>query len=459
MDLERVYLKLPISLQNMGCSLHGLRLRLSRYNSRFHGLLREAEERTFWPPERIIEFRHRRLADYVKHCAETIPFYRKRFRGIGLDPASIKCLEDLGNIPITSKEEIQDHYQEMLSDAVDRRRCLIAHTSGTTGGGLRFALTPEAYREQWCIWWRYRRWHRVDLGTWCGYFGGRSVVPLSQKSPPFWRYDYVGGQILFSGYHMSPETLESYVEELRRRRPEWLNGYPSLLALLATYLVETGGSLGYQPRLVTTLAESLLPHQSLLIEKAFGVRPKQHYGMAEGVANISECPRGRLHVDEDFSAVEFLPTSDPVVYRLVGTSFSNLALGFLRYDVQDLARLSQEECDCGRPGRVVEAIDGRREDYVILKNGARIGRMDHIFKDLVNIREAQIYQQTPGVVIFRVVPGRYYNGRDESLLRAEGAKRLGQDTEIIVDYVASISRGPTGKLRFVLSDIPEAKIS
>ena len=32
-------------------------------------------------------------------------------------------------------------------------------------------------------------------------------------------------------------------------------------------------------------------------------------------------------------------------------------------------------------------------DYVVLSNGAVVGQLDHIFKNLVNIREAQIYQK------------------------------------------------------------------
>jgi len=458
MDLEAVYLKLPTFAQNWACTLEGFRILRNRYNAEFRTLLREAEERTFWPADRIIEFRNRRLANFVRHCAETIPYYRRHFREWGIAPDQVRSLEDLKSIPVLTKAEIQEHYQELLSEAVPPSQRIIAHTSGTTGGGLRFATTLRAHREQWAVWWRYRRWHGIDLGTPCGYFGGRSIVPPSQSKPPFWRYDHVRHQILFSGYHMSPDTLPFYIQELRRRQPPWLNGYPSLLALLAAYIVENGIDLGYQPRWITVVAESLLPQQSQIIEKAFGVRPKQHYGMAEAVANVSECELGRLHVDEDFAAVEFLPTDEPGVYRVVGTAFSNPAVGFLRYDVQDRVTLDEQPCPCGRPGRVVASLDGRQEDYVILKNGARVGRMDHIFKDLINIREAQIYQRRPGEVIFRVVRGTHYSEEDERRLRAEAVKRLGTDTTIVIEYVQSLTRGPTGKLRFVVSEIPEGKL-
>ena len=151
-----------------------------------------------------------------------------------------------------------------------------------------------------------------------------------------------------------------------------------------------GVDLGYHVRWVTVGGENLLKGQEEVMTRAFGIRPLQHYGLAEAVANISQCERGRLHVDEDFAAVEFLPEESGQGHRIVGCNFTNLATPLLRYDTGDVVTIDEQGCGCGRPGRVVAAIDGRREDYVELGNGARVGRMDHVFKDMTNIREAQI---------------------------------------------------------------------
>ncbi|MFZ2957625.1 MAG: hypothetical protein WA705_12100 [Candidatus Ozemobacteraceae bacterium] len=144
-----------------------------------------------------------------------------------------------------------------------------------------------------------------------------------QRQPPFWRINYPGRQIRFSGFHMSPDNLCSYVGELHRRRLPWIHGYPSHLALLAGHLLDKGRDLGYQPKWVTTGSENLLPHQIGLIEKAFGCRPRQHYGISEGVVNFSECECGRLHVDEDYAAVEFIPQPDGPGMKIVGVNFTN----------------------------------------------------------------------------------------------------------------------------------------
>jgi phenylacetate-CoA ligase len=460
LDLEAIYQRLPITLQHAGCSLVGWRTERTRYDDTFARIFEEALARSRWSVEDVATFRDRRLVAHLERAVQTSSFYRRRFQDAGLAPSDVRSMADLASLPILAKDEVQDHIEDIVSTGMSGTRTRLVHTSGTTGGALRFPVTARAVQEQWATWWRYRSWHGIRRGTWCALFAGRSVVPSSQKEPPFWRVNYPGRQLLFSGYHLSPTNLPAYVGELQRRRPPWLHGYPSLLALIAAHLIEADADLGYQVRWVTTGAENLLPHQADLLERAFAVRPIQHYGLAEGVANLSQCELNSLHVDEDFAAVEFVPTGRGNAYRIVGTNFMNPATPLLRYDTQDVAALRDDgSCACGRPGRVVERVDGRLEDYVVLGNGARIGRMDHIFKDMVNIREAQIHQDRPGEITILVVRGRAFDRGDEQVLLRETKKRVGDGARVGIAYVDSLPRSPTGKLRFVVSELTEASIA
>lgn len=284
-------------------------------------------------------------------------------------------------------------------------------------------------------------------------------MPVERRRAPYWRYNVPGRQVLFSGSHISADTWRAYVAELARRRLVWLHGYPSLLALLAGFLIEHREPIGYEVRWITTSAENLFPAQADLIERAFGVRPRQHYGMAEGAANASECPEGRLHVDEDFAFVEFLPVDRQRGYRVVGTNMANRAFPLVRYDVGDIAQVSGRTCGCGRPGRIIDAIDGRREDYVVLPNGAMVGRLDHIFKDQVRVREAQIYQPDLTRVVLRLVSADDFTSRDEQVLLTSARTWLGTSLRIEVEHLTSLPRTSSGKLRFVVSDVTESRLN
>ena len=53
--------------------------------------------------------------------------------------------------------------------------------------------------------------------------------------------------------------------------------------------------------------EKLFDYQKVEIEEIFEVKVIQHYGLAEGVANISELVNGKLVPDQDFCYTEFIP--------------------------------------------------------------------------------------------------------------------------------------------------------
>ena len=435
--LAKIFEALPVGLQQVACHVEGWRIVRHRYGGEFPRLLAAVEARSFWTREQMDEYQSWRLGTFLEHARQHTAYYA----GQRMDQPW----------PVLDKLTVQGRTAEFLADGYGRG-AQQAHTSGTTGAGLRFPVTRRAHQEQWAIWWRYRHWHGIQFDTWCGYFGGRMVVPMDATAGPYWRDNAAGRQILFSGQHLREDTLPEYVAELRRRQPPWLHGYPSLLALVAEYLVARGEDLGYPVRWVTTGAENLLPHQAAVLKRAFGLPPRQHYGMAEGAANISECERGGLHVDEDFSVVEFLPAEEAGVYRVIGTNFTNLAMPLVRYDVGDRVRLSALGCGCGRPGRVVESIDGRAEDYLWLDDGTRLGRLDHIFKDATRIREAQIIQRERGEMTLRVVRGAGFGEADERQLLAETRYRVGAAMRVELEYVDRIERTRTGKLRLVLSE-------
>jgi phenylacetate-CoA ligase len=459
-DREAIYRTLPIPLQNVAVSLEGRRLIRRRYGPDYDREFLEAVGRMSMSTDDIQRYREARMRDFMVAAAHA-PFWRERFRTCGVDCRATDPFGELAKLPILSKELVKSDTRRIAVPDNGREKSVSCHTSGTTGSGLIFPATGAAERAQWAVWWRYRGWHGITRDTWCGYFGGRSLVPLAQRRPPYWRINVPARQLMFSGYHLTAETAGVYVAEMTKRRLEWLHGYPSLLALLAGYIVEQRLAPLPPVRVVTTGAENLSTRQRERIRNAFGAPVFQHYGQAEGTANISECEHGRLHVDEDFSFVEFVPAFEGgSACRIVGTNWTNPAFPLIRYDCGDLATLSEGACRCGRTGRLVERVDGRKEDYLILSSGARIGRLDHIFKDLVHVREAQIRQREPGRAVFRIVKGDGYDAAgEEKRLLTEARTRLGDETRIDIEYVAAIPRTRSGKLRLVVSEIPEGRIA
>lgn len=447
-----LYPRLPVWAQNVLVSLEGARLRWRRYGGDYDRIYGEVQRRGRLGRSELESEQRRRLAEFIARSSRS-PFWRQRFDEFGVSVGGDPMAE-LSKLPVVGKETVRTNRDAIATEPAGDEERVDVRTSGTTGSGLVFETTLTGEREQWATWWRYRSWHGVQRGTWCGYFGGRLVVPVDQEAPPFWRLNLPGKQVMFSTFHIREATAPEYAARIRRDRLSWLHGYPSALALLGHYVLED--DLGPFPsvEIVTAGAESLLSHQREVIESAFGAPVREHYGLAEAVANFSECPEGRLHVDEGFSWVEFIPIEGTDRHRIVGTNWSNPAFPLLRYDTGDVARLGSEGCPCGRPGRIVEDVDGRREDYVVLEDGTRIGRLDHVFKGMTRVREAQLYQPEVGKLVVRVAKGEEYDEKgEEEKLRRELDQRLGEGVDYSIEYVDRIERSGRGKLRFVVSDV------
>jgi phenylacetate-CoA ligase len=323
--VNNLYSRLPVFAQQVACDIHGAYMNYHFFGAKYGEILDAYIRRSFLSQEALREYRDRKLRNFIKYAVKTTPYYAKLFADYGISAEDVRCLKDVSKIPILTKNIVQDNVENLQSKVVTKNQKNLINTSGTTGTPISIYTTTIGLMELYAVWGRYYHWHGISPGQeWCAVFGARPWVDVLQKNPPFWRYNHFGKQILFSAFHMTQDNIKYYISEIRKRKPPWIQGFPSLINLLANYLIENNEDLGYPVKHVTLGAENVLPYHVIRIKQAFGVKPRRHYGLNEAVANISECELGKLHVDEDFSAVEFVPRDDGT-FLLTGANFTNPA--------------------------------------------------------------------------------------------------------------------------------------
>ena len=90
--------------------------------------------------EEIRLFQEACLRETIAYVADRSAFYRRLFEEHQIDPASIRTLEDLKRLPLTSKEDLQLHGEDFV--CVGKREIIdYVTTSGTLGDPVTFALT------------------------------------------------------------------------------------------------------------------------------------------------------------------------------------------------------------------------------------------------------------------------------------------------------------------------------
>lgn len=450
---QRLYPRLPVVLQNAACWYYGKKESGLRFGREFDSRLRQLLDSEKWGAGEIEAYQDEKIRALVRNAYENVPYYRERWKTLKIHPDDIRSRKDLFKLPILTKEDVRLNTDRLISQKVSKRDLVTRHTGGTTGKALHFYTTRQAIALQWAIWWRHRLRFGIAPGTWHANFTGHRVVPIQQSKPPYWRWNRPMRQALINMQSLLPNRIEAIVAFLNSRSFEFYSGYPSVVHMLASNAVEAGLRLTSRPRVIFTGAENILDFQRRDIEAFTGAVLTDQYGTTEGCANASSCPTFVYHEDFEFGVMEGIQREPADCSKtVVCTGFACDAFPFIRYEVGDSGVWKDGAgCPCGRNSSVLMRLEGRTDDYVITPEGAHIMRFDYLFKDSLNIREAQIIQDKLGEIRVLVVRRSAYATKDEMEIRRNIKSWVSPSLNVTFDYVNDIPRERNGKFRAVLS--------
>jgi phenylacetate-CoA ligase len=454
--VESIYPRLPVLLQNAACWYYGRKESRSRFGPEFDRHLRSLMGSEYWSAAEIEAYQDEKVRRLVRDAYENVPFYHDRWQALGITPDDVRSRRDLAKLPVLTKEDIRQNFERLLSRKANPADIVFKHTSGTTGKALHFYVSRSSIPLQWAVWWRHRLRFGVQPGTWHANFTGKRVVPLNQRKPPYWRWNHPMRQALLNMHHLTPAKIGSIVEFLNAHRFEFYSGYPSIVHMLAATARAAGLTLESKPRAVFTGAENMLDFQRRDIAAFTGAILTDQYGSSEGCGNASHCPAFVYHEDFEFGILEGVERAPGDPYRtILATGFASEVFPFIRYEIGDTATWQPEgtPCPCGRSGRVLTRIEGRKDDYVVTPEGARIMRFDYLFKDTMNVKEIQVVQRRLGEVTLLIVRRPEYNQKDEADLRREFARWVSSAMTLLFEYVEEIPREANGKYRAVVSQL------
>jgi phenylacetate-CoA ligase len=451
--VEQVYPRLPVFLQNAACWYYGKKEARVRFGSEFERRLQELLDSEKWSASEIEAYQNEKLRSLIRHAYDNVPYYRERWKALKISPDDICNRSDLRKLPVLTKEEVRQNVDRLVSQKTPRRVLLARSTSGTTGKSLHFYMTRETVAFEWAVWWRHRLRFGVAPGTWHANFTGKRVVPLQQRTPPYWRWNHPMRQVLINMQSLTRAKIASIVEMLNSQQLDFYSGYPSIIHVLALNATDLGLRLTSPPRLIFTGAENMLDFQRRDIHAFTGAILTDHYGCTEACGNASQCPEFVYHEDFEFCIMEGIERtpSDPAK-TIVCTGFACDAFPFIRYEVGDTAVWQDgKSCPCGRSSQVLLRVEGRTDDYVITPEGARVMRFDYLFKDSANVKEAQIIQEKLGEIKILLVRRSAYGTKDELAIRRDIQSWLSPSLAVKFEYVEEVPRERNGKFRAVLS--------
>ncbi|MGW2600302.1 phenylacetate--CoA ligase family protein [Streptomyces klenkii] len=360
-----------------------------------------------------------RLAGMVAYARTASPYYRELYRGLP------ERVEDPALLPVTDKKTLMGRFDDWVTDRditqekvqaftgdpdlIGQRflgKYLVATTSGTSGRRGLFVL-DDRYMDVGSA---------VNSRALVSWLGPAGILRLTARGGRFAQLVATGGHYAsFAGYSrvvreggrrgkllraFSVHTpMPQLVARLNAYRPAVVIGYTSTVMLLAAE--QEAGRLHIGPLLIEPAGETMTPHDTERIARAFRTTVRSAYAATECIYLSHGCAEGWYHVNSDWVALEPVdadhrPTPPgEFSHTVLISNLANRVQPFLRYDLGDSVLLRPDPCPCGSPLPAIR-VRGRAGDVLTFptSSGGRVSLSPLAFGTL--------FDRTPGIELFQI---------------------------------------------------------
>ena len=404
-------------------------------------------------PHSIKKIQEKKLKKLIYHAYQNVLYYQKLFDSLKIKPKDIRKIEDLQILPIISKKQLQDlPLKEKIAKNIDPKQCKSLATSGTTGIPLKMFFTLQDSTLMNLSWARVffscgmKPWYKM-----IAFIGQQNVS--KRKS---W-YEHFG---LWRRKETSTwNKPEDWIEEIREWKPEVLIGYVMTLKLLGE-AIQKYQMKNITPKIIFHSSALLDDFSRQFLKSVFKSKIIDIYGSDEGGCIAWECGKcSGYHICSDMVIVEILKNGKPVSPgeegEVVITNLHSYAMPFIRYKQEDIVTLSNEKPICGRGFPLLEHIEGRTDDFIVLRNGWKISPHPfyHCMDPVPSVRRWRIIQENINKLKVEIEPIKNFNSDTQQIIDNNLKKLVGNKIEIKIFLVDSIPIDSSSKFRVVSSKI------
>lgn len=317
------------------------------------------------------ELQLKRLQNVVKRAYENVPYYKKRFDEVGVNPRDIKSLKDIEKLPFTSKSDLREAYPFDMF-AVSEDDIVEVHTSsGTTGKPTVSGYTIE------------------DLEIWAEVMArALSMAEAGKKDLIQNAYGYglfTGGMGVHYGAQKIGATVIPVSAGNTIRQLELMQDFKTTIltctpsyALYLAELAEKEGISKEDIRLKAGIfgAEMWTEEMRKELEKRLNINALNIYGLTEiiGPGVGMECmDKDGLHIMDDHFYPEIIDSNtlktveDGEKGELVLTTLTRDGMPIIRFRTKDVTAIRRGTCGCGRTLAKMDRITGRTDDMLKIR--------------------------------------------------------------------------------------------
>ena len=377
--------------------------------------------------ERIQEYQEDLLRKQIAYLAAHSPYYQRLFAEHHIDPAAIRTIADLQQLPFTEKADLQRFNDDFRcvpkEDIID-----YITTSGTLGEPVVFGCTEAdlqrlAYNEHKSF--ACAGLHKGDILQLMTTIDKRFMAGLA-----YWMgIRRMGASIIRVGNGIP----ELQWDTILRLHPTAIMCVPSFILRLIEYAEQHDIDYRHSSiRKIIGIGEGLRDQQfqlNLLGQRIHDKWPEVElyatYSSTEMSATFSECEHAcGGHVHPELIIAEIIgeddkPVPDGEPGEIVITTLGVEGMPLLRFRTGDIAAKVVAPCACGRNSYRLTPLIGRKHNMIKLKGTT-------IYPPAIN----DVLDNTPFVGNYMVVVRHSDAGTDEVIVRVSLRDFIGNDEAV-----------------------------
>jgi phenylacetate-CoA ligase len=404
----------------------------------------------------------RKLGATLRLALESVPAYQQyRHLQSELDYP----LEVLRELPLVSKEDIKRDLAQFLSIDTSQNLRLKTATGGSTSTPMVFYLQKGISRtKEYAFMENFHQCAGLTRSDVVLALRGRTVPSARRPGGALWMYEPIKRQLILSSDHLERRYMAEYMAAIRLWKPRYIQAYPSTIYPLARWLKEhPAPDISERIKGVMLFSENVFDHHMALLKEVFPCQVLKHYGHSERVLMAASMPDDeRCFFWPQYGHFELIdeagkPITKPgVLGEIVGTSFDNQVMPFVRYRTGDMAVLGDKPHPLLPGFPVVERIEGRRQEFLVCRDNRLIavcGMGAAHSADLAAVDSMQFEQSRPGHFLIKVATTQPLSIEAKCrIVHAMEAKTQGGCTAEVVE-VKEIPRTLRGKHRLLVQHL------
>ncbi len=326
------------------------------------------------PLDVIKKFQEGKMQELLQYLHAKSPFYQNMFAKEHIDITKVKTLEDLRNIPFTSKEDLQLHNEDFL--CVPKQMVAdYMSTSGTLSEPTTFAATTNDWK---------RLAYNEAISFTCADGGQGETYQLMTTLDK----RFMAGLAYFEGVKLMGSSVirvgngipALQWETIKRLQPNAIICVPSFILRIIQFAEENG--IDYKNCSVlkaVCIGENLRNEDYSLnllgsrIKEKWDIKLYSTYASTEMGTSFCECGAGKGgHHHPELIICEIIDENGNNVKEgeygeLTVSTLGVEGMPLLRFRTGDIACFHYEPCSCGRTTMRISPLKGRKNQMLKVK--------------------------------------------------------------------------------------------